>query len=149
MSARQDEGERLFREGYNCSQAVLAVFCCDGDLDLDAALKLSAAFGGGLARRRLTCGAVTGMCMAAGLLFARPDPDGRADIYAAARELCAEFERRNGSLICAELLSGLHADGSPVPAPRTEAYYKKRPCVELVRSAVGILEEYAAMREKK
>ena len=36
---------------------------------------------------------------------------------------------------------------SPVPEARTESYYKKRPCVELVKSAARIMEEY--MEENK
>ena len=33
------------------------------------------------------------------------------------------------------------------PEARTEGYYKKRPCVELVREAAAILEEYLLEKE--
>ena len=46
----------------------------------------------------------------------------------------------NGSIVCAELL-GENTNTNPKPDARTDAYYKKRPCVELVKDAVKIVEE--------
>ena len=51
------------------------------------------------------------------------------------------FREENGSIVCGELLSGVGADNSPLPSPRTGEYYKKRPCAELVKCAAEILEE--------
>lgn len=140
MSKRQDEGERLFREGYNCCQAVFGAFAPFDGLDKQAAMRLSAPLGGGVARLRMTCGAVTGMCMAAGLAFGDGTPADKAAIYEKAQELCAAFRAENRSLICAELLEGVPVTRGGAPEARTEAYYEKRPCAELVRSAIGILE---------
>ena len=36
---------------------------------------------------------------------------------------------------------------SPVPEKRTEEYYKKRPCIELVGDAAEILEEIMIIRK--
>ncbi len=146
MSKIEDRAEELFREGYNCAQAVLGAFCEAYDLDMDTALRLSCSFGGGLGRMRHVCGAVSGMCMVAGLFNGNTDPhnqQAKTDNYQLVRDLAARFKESNGSIICRELL-GLDEDGNEVAAPdaRTKEYYQRRPCVELVREAARIAEEF-------
>ena len=63
----EQRAEELFREGYNCAQAVFLAFACE-KMNRDEAAKLASAFGGGLAGTRNTCGAVSGLAMAYGLL---------------------------------------------------------------------------------
>ena len=48
----------LFRQGYNCSQAVLGAFADELGLDGELAMRLSCSFGGGMGRMREVCGAV-------------------------------------------------------------------------------------------
>lgn len=144
MINRSEKAEELFRSGYNCSQSVLGAFCDDLEIDFDTAMKISEGFGGGMGRLRLTCGAVSGMTMVIGILMStgRDSHDSRAEVYAKVQELCNEFSDRNGSMVCATLL-GLSGDikETSTPEPRTEQYYKKRPCVELVKDCVKIIEE--------
>ncbi len=45
--------------------------------------------------------------------------------------LAEEFKKRNGSMICAELLGLKKPEGSSVPEARTEQYYAKRPCAKM------------------
>ena len=108
--------------------------------------RLMLPFGGGLARMRMTCGAVSGMAAAVGAIYAEGGvvPDNKKQVYEIVRELCDEFKARCGSLICAELLSGAGVDASAGGAPeaRSEQYYKKRPCDEIVYIAADILEKY-------
>ena len=98
-----------------------------------------------MAGMRGVCGAVNGMFMAYGLLRGSADPNDRAAktaAYQTLRQLAGEFEAQNGSLICRQLL-GLDPDFKPQPPePRTEGYYKKRPCPEMVFCAASILETY-------
>jgi len=61
--------------------------------------------------------------------------------YARVREIAAQFKEENGSIICRELLGEKKEDNTGVPEERTEAYYKKRPCDELVACAAQILED--------
>lgn len=145
MSNRSDKAKELFKSGYNCSQAVLGVFCEELGLDFKTAMKLASGFGGGMGRMRETCGTVTGMFMAAGLMFGfyeNENPELKGEIYKKIQALANKFKEHNGSIICRELLAGVDASNSPIPAKRTEEYYKKRPCVELVGDAVEILEEF-------
>jgi C_GCAxxG_C_C family probable redox protein len=135
----------LFKQGYNCAQSVFGAFCEELGMDLDTALKLSSSFGGGMGRMREVCGAVSGMFMAAGLKYGYSDPNdtkAKTEHYKMIQELAEKFKKINGSIICRELLGLTKPEGVPVPEKRTEEYYKKRPCPELVRDAARIFEEY-------
>lgn len=135
--------EDLFKEGYNCAQSVLVSFSDLTGLDRVTAIRIAAPFGGGIAKTRHICGAVTGMCMAIGMIYAKDDtndPDLRANIYAITQSLVEKFRRQQGSLMCADLL-GLGPDGNPNPDPRAEVYYQNRPCRLIVADAVNILVE--------
>lgn len=133
-----------FKAGCNCAQAVLLAFCEEVALDETTALRLAAPFGGGFGRQREVCGAVSGMCLVLGFLDGYDDvtdPAKKTAHYATVQQLCAAFRERNGSIICRELLGGTAGkDTAPTPDARTEAYYKKRPCAELVGDAAEILE---------
>ena len=130
-----------FKAGLNCAQAVVLAFKNELNLDEKTLKKLSIAFGGGLGRQRLTCGAVSGMCMVLGALLS--DGEDRLKAYEIVQKACADFKREVGSIICAELLDKNSATSkSPKPEERTEEYYKKRPCAELCRLAAEIAQKY-------
>ena len=142
IQQRVDKAVALFKQGFNCSQSVFAA-CADlyGINDEALALRLSASFGGGIGRMRQTCGAACGVFLLTGLHngSAIPhDADGKKQNYALVQDLAAQFKAENGSLICAELLGIAPKLQDPQPEARTEAYYQKRPCVEMVATAVRI-----------
>ena len=147
---RAELAKEYFKQGYACSQAVALAFADLAEIDQDTVAKMMLPFGGGLGRLRLTCGAVSGMAAAYGLILSKSvnDPENKKETYAGIQKLCGEFSEENGSLICAELLSGqnLQVTVGGVAEPRTSEYYKKRPCAELVYHAAEILEEH--LREK-
>ena len=143
MSIKSEKAKELFKSGYNCSQSVLGVFCEELGMDFETAMKISSSFGGGMGRMREVCGTVSGMFMAAGLMFGSADTSAKAELYKKIQDLAARFKEQNGSIICRELLEGVESSTSPTPSERTETYYKKRPCVELVGDAVEIFEDYA------
>ena len=135
------KAKELFMSGYNCSQAVLLAFDDVTGLDNKTAAMLASSFGGGMGRLREVCGAVSAMFMIAGLTGGYTDPKGKAEKaahYAVIQKLADDFKKENRSIICREL-TGLNADGSPVPTPRNEEFFKKRPCAELVSDAARII----------
>lgn len=135
----------LFREGFNCSQAVFLAFEDKYDINRELALKLSSSFGGGMGRLREVCGAVSGMFMVAGVLYGYSSPldqGEKTNHYKRIQELAKNFEEDNGSIVCRELLGLGQGKDNPVPEKRTDAYYKKRPCGELVAIAAAIMENY-------
>ena len=140
MSEKSEKAKELFKSGCNCSQSVLGVFCEELGLDFKTAMRISSSFGGGMGRMREVCGTVSGMFMAAGLAYSTLD--NKAEQYKIVQELARRFKEKNGSIICRELLEGIESSTSSTPSERTETYYKKRPCVELVGDSVEILEEF-------
>ena len=150
IEGRVEKAVELFREGYNCSQSVVAAYADLYGFTEEQALKMSASFGAGIGRMRETCGAACGMFLLAGLQTGCTDPKdaaGKGANYAVVQDLAAQFKEMNGSLVCAELL-GLREKkdmgvGSPTqPQERNAEYYKKRPCVEMVRTAARRFGEY-------
>ena len=138
MEDRIQKAVELFRSGYNCSQSVVAAFADMYGFTQEQALRMSASFGGGIGRMRETCGAACGMFLVAGLetgATEATDREGKAANYAVVQELAAEFKKRNGSLICGELLGLKKKDPvSTIPEERTAQYYSKRPCCLLYTS---------------
>ncbi len=144
--SRAEKAKAYFEQGYACSQAVALAFSDLVNVREEELVKLSLPFGGGMGRLRLTCGAVSGMGIILGLLFAEAEntPENKKNVYAITQELCGKFKEENKSLICGELLEGVKIPveiGGEAEA-RTKEYYKKRPCAELVYSAAKVLEEY-------
>ena len=144
---RPEKAKQLFTSGYNCSQAVVGAFIDDFAIDFDTAMKLSSSFGGGMGRMREVCGAVSGAFMITGLKCGYCDPcdkTAKSAHYALIQKIAADFKQQNGSIICRELLEGVGCSGKcqgSVPEDRTAAYYKKRPCAELVYIAAKIVED--------
>ena len=138
------QAAELFLSGCNCAQAVAVAFCDVTGMEPEFAKKISCGFGGGVGRLREICGAVSGMVMAADLLYGYTEP-GEDDVhkkeyYALVQQLCKAFEAENGSYICREILDNSPTD--PTPCPRTAEYYAQRPCARMVMSAARILDDY-------
>lgn len=135
----------LFKEGFNCSQSVFLAFEDKYNLDKKIALQISSSFGGGMGRLREVCGAVSGMFMVAGVLYGYDSPTDykvKTEHYKLIQELAKRYEDINGSIICRNLLGLKEGKDEYKPEKRSEEYYSKRPCAELVGIAAFIMEEY-------
>lgn len=143
---KAERAVELFKAGYNCSQSVVGAFAEDLGFDFDTAMKMSEAFGGGMGRMRLTCGAVSGMFMLVGMKYSKAkggDLETRRLVYKTVQEMAEEFKHKNGSIICAELLGeNLPKDNGSVPTPRTPEFYKKRPCIGCISDCAEMAEKY-------
>ena len=144
--SRAEKAKEYFLQGYACSQAVALVFADVMKMDEETISKIMLPFGGGIGRLRTTCGAVSGMAAVIGMVFSKGEntPENKKQTYAIVQELCGKFKEETGSLICAELLSGMKV---PVEIggeaeKRSKEYYKKRSCGEMVALASQILEDY-------
>ena len=140
--SKGDIAKNFFEQGYNCSQSVLMAFSEDLGVDRVTAAKISCPLGGGVARTRNICGAVTGGLMAIGLVFSDGTGNSKQICYEKGQSFIKCFSQANGSCICSDLLGIDPKDESPVPEKRTNEYYKSRPCADLVKSAADILEEF-------
>ena len=145
--ARIAKAVALFKDGYNCSQSVVAAFADLYGFTNDQALRMAASFGGGIGRMRATCGAACGMFMLAGLETGATDAAdraGKSHNYAVVQQLAERFRQENGSLICAELLgfAGAKSTAGTEAEPRTAGYYAKRPCAMMVETAARLFADY-------
>lgn len=151
MSKHSEQAVSLFKEGYNCSQSVLGAFCDETGLSFELSMKLASSFGGGMGRLREVCGAVSGMFLVIGAKYGYTSPQdmtGKAEHYKLVQSLAQEFESENGSIICRELLGlSIPKADEPTPEARTEGYYRKRPCAQMVECAAEILDRYIEGRE--
>ena len=133
----------LFVEGYNCAQAVAAAFGDLTGLDEKTAAKMASCFGGGMGRMREVCGAVSGMLLVAGVLYGYNDPKAtteKRELYAQVQAMAGQFRQELGSIVCRDLLKNPPSD--PNPTPRTEQFYKERPCARMVATAARIMDEF-------
>ena len=145
MSKHSDRAVELFKQGFNCSQAVFAAFADEYEMDGKTALKASAGLGGGVGRLREVCGALSGAAMVAGMVYGATDgscQDQKAQTYKTVQQIADEFKKQNGTIICREMLKGA-AEEKPtyIPEQRTEEYYKKRPCLRIIESTVKIADK--------
>ena len=147
---RGTKAAELFVDGYNCAQAVAVAFCDQTGLTPEFSARMASSFGGGMGRMREVCGAVSGMLLVAGILYgydASDDDGAKKAHYALVQELAGKFREQVGSIVCREILKNPPSD--PAPTPRTEAFYKDRPCARMVYLAASILEEYISTHPYK
>lgn len=130
-----EEAVQLFKDGYMCSQAVLAVFCEEFGLSREQAFKISISFGGGM-RKGEVCGACTGAIMALGLRYG--ENKSKSD------EMCVKFldsfEKENGSYICRDLLDCDIRTEEGIKYAIDNNLFKEI-CPKMVESAVKIAQE--------
>lgn len=149
MTPHEARAAELFLSGAVCAQAVFCAFCDLHGLEYETAARLSSSMGGGVGRMREVCGAFSGAAMAAGLLYGFSVPPQRgekAEHYKRIQELGMKFSERWGSVVCRDILTARMGEKSvssePVPDERTVEYYAKRPCLECVKFAARLLDEY-------
>lgn len=144
MSERTEKAVTLFKSGYNCSQSVVLAYCDLFGVDDETAARVTCGLGAGVGRMREVCGAVSGMAVLAGLKHsgAEPDPAAKRKTYEAVQAMSEAFRKKNGSIICRQLLGLEKPEHDPTPAERDSDYYKKRPCAEYVSDAAEIAERF-------
>lgn len=141
---RELNAVKTFKVGFNCAQSVLTTFSDQFGLDKDTACRLACGFGAGMGRLQRTCGAVSGAYMVLGLKFGSFEPDNidepKGLTYAAVREFTKEFERRNGTTDCMELMGiDFVRDDQSLAASRVDEI-----CPKLIKDAVEIVSHILA-----
>ncbi len=154
LDARVARAVDNFMAGYGCCQSVLAAFADLYGLDETLAKRIAAGFGGGVGRLRMMCGAVSAIVMAVGLDCGQTqgsDRAGKSACYKVVQQLLERSRHENGSLICAEIL-GLQGHPKALctyeASPRTEEYYRTRPCAAKVESAARIFADYLKQKQQ-
>ena len=131
-----------FKDGCNCSQAILATYGEVFGLSPETALRVACGFGGGL-RRADVCGAVTGALMVLGLRHGPtscPGQPQKSETYAQVQAFHARFAERQGTVMCRDLLGCDISTPDGQQKAQAEQLFKTI-CPEAVKVAAEILEE--------
>lgn len=133
----------VYRNDYNCAQAICCVYGARFGLDDKVAKKISCGFGAGIGRTGGICGAVAGAIMVLGLKYGMADSacqEEKQFTYEKVCEFIKRFEEKNDSIRCSDLL------GCDISTP--EGFQKAvdrnlmvKVCEDLVVDAARILED--------
>lgn len=140
--SRIDRALDIYRQRFNCSQAIFTAFRQADLLDEPAALKLACVFGAGVACTGGTCGAVSGALMAISMRHGRGDVesvDAKTKTYALGRQFMDAFKQQHGSCVCEELL-GMNIGIPEDMAKAQQQHLFETKCYALVKSAAEILD---------
>ena len=138
-----DKAVKLFKEGFNCSQAVCAAYAEQYGLNRDFALRISGGFGGGIGRTGEVCGALSGAIIIIGLKHSgvrADDKAARLKTYEVVREFLKRFRSRNNSVLCRELIGCDISTAEGFKRAMDEKIIATR-CPKFIRDAAEILEE--------
>ena len=137
-----EKAAATFKEGFSCSQAVLATYCERFGLDKKQAYKLSSGFGGGMHLDQ-ACGAVTGAFMVIGLKYGRTradDVEAKMKTAGMVTEFAKKFKARHGSISCTELIGCNISSMEGFEEAKKKDLFKQV-CPKYVLSAAEILDE--------
>ncbi len=138
-----ERAEQIFKEGFNCAQAILTTYCEKYGMNVDEASKISCGFGAGCGRQSLTCGAVSGAFLVIGLKYGNAfklDKDSKEVTYEKIKLFIDRFKKMYGSVNCYELL------GCDLDSEEGQSYYKdynmfENECCSYVKNTCKILDE--------
>ncbi len=137
---RHETALKEFMDGFRCSQAVLAAYARDFDLDVDLARQISLPLAGGSGVGG-TCGAVSGAYLVIGMQhgFAHPgDPPRLNKVIAKTRAFVKRFKALHGEIDCPKLI-GLDVFSEEGHRAYVEKNIKTERCAHFVADAVKIL----------
>jgi len=146
MSTKPDQAAALYKEGFNCAQAVFATYAEEYGIDRTAALKVACGFGAGMGRRQEVCGAVSGAILLIGSKYGKTMKDDKPAnelTYKLVRELSEQFCTRHGSVSCRELL------GCNLQTPEGQQFFREHnfqdlKCARYVHDAADMVESLLA-----
>ncbi len=147
---KAEKAAACFRDGCNCSQAVLTAFCEEYGMDRKLALKTACSFGGGMGHTGQVCGAVSGALLVLGLKYG---PDNAADQqsktrnYRIVKDFVNRFKALNSSTNCTELIGYDLSDDAQLTLARQADVFKMK-CGRYVSDAVRLLTEMIAEYDK-
>ncbi|HOJ88482.1 MAG TPA: C-GCAxxG-C-C family protein [Pseudothermotoga sp.] len=127
----------LFEKGFSCAQSVFAAYSPIFGVDEKTALRISCAFGGGMARLASVCGVISGAFMVIGL---KGGGDDKERTYALAREFVDRFKAVNRSILCKDLLGYDISTVEGLQKARQDNAFKTV-CTKYVEDSCRILEE--------
>jgi C_GCAxxG_C_C family probable redox protein len=145
-----EEALEIFNNGFNCTQAVLAVFAEEFGMEKSTSLKIATGLGAGLGNQGNICGAVFGAYLALSLRYGSSMPRDEYSkelTYHLTRVFDKEFIQIHGALECQKLLK------TDLSTPEGYNYALEHGlfdtvCQDFVRNAVTIAEKLLEKKTK-
>ena len=142
MNKNIEKAVTSFSQGFNCAQSVFSSYAEEYGIDEENAKRIASGFGGGFGRLQKTCGAVTGALM---LISARyydinKPEESKELVYNKIREYIRQYEKKNGSIECLELLGIDMTSDKGYQAAKEQQLFKIK-CENYVRDACEIFED--------
>ncbi len=138
-----EQAVAFYKQGYTCTQSILASFAARYDLEQNLAFRLGEPFGAGISCTGELCGSVTGAIMVLGLQYGSSldnDDAARSLTYQRVHELIHRFTEIHGSIQCPDLLGYNLSDAQQFQTVWEEGLFTQL-CPVFVRDAALILVE--------
>lgn len=107
MSIKELAVKNFVEKKYNCCQAVICAYYEAHGMNDEDVFKMTEGYGSGMGGLKDTCGAVTGMFLAMGMINSAGEKENpmktKPATYKDMREAAAEFEKECGSIYCRDL----------------------------------------------
>ena len=139
MKSVKEEAIALFKEKYNCCQAIFLPYSKLFGIDRDTALKMASGFGGGIARMGETCGAINGAVMVLGLKYGftdNKDIDKKEKLNESIRDFIKKIKNSHKNIYCRTLLT---EDQGITYKMHSEK------CVTIIEETCDLLNEYLGL----
>ena len=141
--AEVEQAVAFYKQGYTCTQSILASFATRYGLQQDLAFRIGEPFGAGTSCTNDMCGSVTGAIMVLGLQYGSASSDdeaARTYTYRCVHELIYRFKAIHTSIQCTDLLGFNLSDPQQLQQVWEKGLFM-RLCPDLVRDAAQILTE--------
>jgi len=142
-----EQAVAFYKQGYTCTQSILASFAARYDLQQNLAFRIGEPFGAGTSCTGDMCGSVTGAIMVLGLQYGSTlstDDAARLYTYQRVHDLIHHFIEIHGSIQCTDLLGYNLSDPQQLQTVWEKGLFIQL-CPIFVRDAaqilVGILEK--------
>lgn len=136
MKSMKEEAAKLFKEKYNCCQAILLPYSKLFNIDKETALKMASGFGGGIARTGEVCGAINGAVIVLGLKYGfsdNKDIDKKEKVNEIIREFIKKFKQSHKNIYCRNLLT---------EDEETTHKMHSEKCLTIIEEICDLLDEY-------
>lgn len=134
MSKEKQEVFELFKQRYNCSQAIFIAYSPKFGFSKEEAFRLSYGFGGGIASTENLCGVISAAVMLLSLKYAASninDVKSKEIAKAKIQQFMSEFNTKHAKLNCRDILR----EDEPTVYPR-----HSEKCLTLVSEVCDFLE---------
>ena len=138
---KSKKAESLFYQNLNCAQSVLMTFGPELGLNEGLCIKITEAFGGGVAHQGKTCGAIIGALMVLGLRYGRGtiiDINQQEKVDKLAKIFIKKFEEKFYYTNCKELINVDISTKDRLEKARETNIFKN--CGGIVKTTVEIIE---------